>query len=179
MSFLEHVDHPKNLQDPPFTFLVTELFNKLIAVNKDNLNQFSSISEKKRWIIQSFLNAFRTHIGEDIFPCSRLIFPDKARRLYFIRETTLARLIVKMYRIPKNSDDYQVLFNWKLNYNKSKRFSADTRNLRDLPLRAARIIANRRLIDQEELTQESLTVSLINKVLDDLVETKQSQDQID
>lgn len=183
MSFLDHVDHPKNLQDPPFTFLVTELFNKLVAVNKDNLNQFANISEKKRWIIQSFINSFKTHIGEDIFPCSRLIFPDKARRLYFIRETTLARLIVKMYRIPKQSDDYQVLYNWKLNYNKSKRFSIDAKNLRDLPLRAARIIANRRLVsdqnDDSNLSQESsLNVSIINKVLDDLVETTHLDDQI-
>lgn len=199
--FLDDVETPRNIQDPPFTFIVAELFNKLDATSKDNLQQFTTISDKKHYIIHSFISAFKTHIGLDFYPCSKLVFPDKAGRLYFIREHVLARLIVKMYNIPKESQDYQVLYNWKLNYNRSKRYS-DEKNLRDLPLRASRIIGNRRIVDLtndmldtlldegekngeialivESFTlvlalgvkKSSLPVSIVNRVLDDLQNTK-------
>jgi DNA ligase-4 len=178
MSFLEQVERPSNLQEPQFLFVVKELFNKLNAVSKFNLHQYSSITEHKHAIIQTFIKSFKTHIGNDIYPCSRLIFPDKAGRLYFIKETTLARLIIKMYRIPKSSEDYDVLHNWKLNYNKTKFFTADTKNLRDLPLRAARIIANRRIVSSDNTDVEELSVSEINGVLDNLVDSTTSDAQI-
>ncbi|ODV78946.1 DNA ligase IV [Suhomyces tanzawaensis NRRL Y-17324] len=176
MSFLQHVSPPTNLQQPEFRFLVDDLFVKLDGVSKQSLGQFRTVSQKKEHIIRSFISSFRTHIGNDIYPAARLIYPDKSGRLYYIRDITLARLVVKMYQIPKNSEDYQVLYYWKQSYHKAKRFSADSNNLRDLPLRASRVIANRRPVTAVEGTK-TYTVSRMNQLLDELADAKKAADQ--
>ncbi|KAK6198133.1 DNA ligase IV [Scheffersomyces amazonensis] len=181
-SFLDNVPSPPtNAQEPTFKFIVDELFVKLDgANNRQNLGNFSNVSEKKIFIIESFINSFKTHIGLDIFPASKLIFPDKSGRLYFIKDVSLARLIIKMYNIPKESEDYQVLFHWKHAFQTTKRFTADVNNLRDLPLRVSRIISNRREGTFQQRNDHAFTVAEINAKLDILNDdAKKSQEQID
>lgn len=186
MSFLENVTEPSNVQEPEYKLVVDELFVKLDGVNKLTLGPFKTISDKKENIIRSFINTFRTHIGLNIYPTARLIYPDKSGRLYYIRDVTLARLLVKMYQIPKESEDYQVLYFWKQSYQKSKRFIADSNNLRDLPLRASRIIANRRAATVIQIpndgvvsTRRTVSVLELNTKLDDLANAKKSNEQIE
>ncbi|RLV95937.1 DNA ligase 4 [Spathaspora sp. JA1] len=174
--FLDNVPIPTNNQEPTFKFLSDELFVKLDSVSKQTLGEFRTITEKKAYIINSFIQQFKLHIGNDLYPSARLIYPDKAGRLYYIRDVTLARLIIKMYSIPRDSDDYNMLYNWKLQYQKTKRFTADERNLRDLPLQAARIIANRR---NYMTTTQEYTVSHMNNKLDELNMAKKSAELVE
>lgn len=111
---------PPNNIEPTFTLLTNELFDKLDAVRRENLNEFRTITEKKSFIIKKFIDVFRTHIGQDIYPSVKLIFPEKVGRLYFIKEIALARLLIRMYKIPKDSDDYKLLHNWNQQYQRSK-----------------------------------------------------------
>ena len=185
MSFLDNVEPPTNLQEPQYKFVVDELFTQLDGANRANLGHFRTVSDKKVSVIQTFIKTFRIHIGDNIFPTARLVFPDKDRRLYYIRDVTLARLIVKMYSIPPESEDYKVLYHWKHGFQKEKRFTVDSNNLRDLPLRASRIIANRRestvaTNDQNQpiTTRHSYTVAEMNSKLDSLNDAKKSQEQI-
>ncbi|KAG7662888.1 LIG4 [[Candida] subhashii] len=175
--FLDVVPIPKNNIEPSYKFLNDELFVKLDGVSKQTLgNEFRNISEKKAHIINSFIQQFKLHIGDDLYPTARLVYPDKAGRLYYIRDVTLARLIIKMYNIPKESEDHHILYNWKLQYQKTKRFTVDVEKLRDLPLQASRIIANRRNYMSE--TKE-YTITEINNKLDELNNAKKSAEQIE
>lgn len=178
MSFLSNLPSPQNNISPTYKLLVDELFVKLDAVNKESLGTFRTVLDKKFDIIEQFVTIFKTHIGNDIVPSSKLIFPEKAGRLYYIRDVTLARLIVKMYLIPKDSEDYNVLYFWKANFHGAKRFQVDQNNLRDLPLRASRIIVNRRALTSSFHYKE-YTVDEINVTLDNLATAKKSAEQIE
>ncbi|EMG50892.1 LIG4 DNA ligase 4 [Candida maltosa Xu316] len=167
---------PRNDINPTFTLLTTELFDKLDGVRRENLGDFRTITEKKAFIIRTFMETFRTHIGIDIYPSVKLIFPEKVGRLYFIKETALARLVIKMYKIPKETDDYNLLHNWNKSYQPSKRFASDEKKLRDLPLQASRVIGKRRQFNGKP---SEYTVDEINRILDQLVLAKLSQDQIE
>lgn len=167
---------PPNNIEPTFTLLTNELFDKLDAVRRENLNEFRTITEKKSFIIKKFIDVFRTHIGQDIYPSVKLIFPEKVGRLYFIKEIALARLLIRMYKIPKDSDDYKLLHNWNQQYQRSKRFVVDEKKIRDLPLQASRIIGKRRPYVEKP---KEFTVQQINSILDQLTMAKMSQDQME
>ncbi|KAI5954063.1 LIG4 [Candida margitis] len=167
---------PPNNIDPTLTLLANELFDKLDGVNRHNLQEASTITERKAQIINEFITTFRIHIGNDMLLSAKLIFPEKASRLYFIKETALARLIIKMYKIPKDAEEYNLLHYWNRQYQKSKRFAVDERKIRDLPLQAARVIATRRPFIER---CKEYTVPKINSILNDLTMAKQSQDQLE
>lgn len=175
--FLNDIRPPSpNDITPSFTLLTKELFDKLDGVRKESLGDFRTVTEKKAFIIKTFINTFRTHIGNDIYPSAKLIFPEKSGRIYFIKEVALARLLIKMYKIPKESEDYITLHDWNKLYQRSRRFSIDEKKIRDLPLQASRIISKRRPIVDK---LEEYTVPQINSSLDQLALEKVSQGQID
>lgn len=70
----------------------------------------------RRNVIEKFMSRWRSEVGDDFFPAMRLILPekDKDRPMYGIKELTLAKLIAKLLRLSKHSDDSFNLFNWKL-----------------------------------------------------------------
>lgn len=177
MSISNGLEMDSDGADPPFSFLVENLFAKLDSVHAATLGRFSTVTALKVHIIREFVNRFRTIYGSGIVPTSRLILPDKAGRRYYIKNVVLAQLIIKMYSVPRNTDDFRVLKRWKLVYHSAKRFSADTRKLRDLPLRALRIIANRRKF-VSETHHTPITVSRVNGVLDSLTDSLNSREQI-
>ncbi len=89
--FLNDIRPPSpNDITPSFTLLTKELFDKLDGVRKESLGDFRTVTEKKAFIIKTFINTFRTHIGNDIYPSAKLIFPEKSGRIYFIKEVALA-----------------------------------------------------------------------------------------
>lgn len=193
MFDLAELGEPKNAQDPTFTFLVTLLFSKFDGTRKDNLGRFPSVMSKKIWIIEQFIDDFKLHIGEDMFPSSRLIFPSKSRRKFFIRDVTLARIIIKVFNIPKNSPDYLELYHWKHNYHEKKQYRRDQRQVRNLPSIIARIISNRRLtVVNDDNTSDGVkpllypkqreseyTVTQINQLLDNLETCSGQTEQIE
>lgn len=167
---------PPNNIEPTLTLLTNELFDKLDAVKRHNLQEVSTITERRAQIINDFISTFRTHIGNDMLQSANLIFPEKASRLYFIKEVVLARLIIKMYKIPKDTEEYNLLHYWNRQYQKSKRFAVDERKIRDLPLQSARIIATRRPFVER---CKEYNVPQINSILDDLTMAKQSQEHLE
>ncbi|KAI3402357.2 LIG4 [Candida oxycetoniae] len=175
--FLDNVRPPApNQIEPTLTFLTNELFDKIDGVSRNNLGKAKTITERKAQIINEFIQSFKLYIGNDMSPAAKLIFPEKAGRLYFIKEVALARLIIKMYRIPKDADDYNLLHYWNKQYQKSKRFAADEMKLRSLPLQVARVVAKRRDFTDQ---YKECTVSEINNLLDNLTLAKQSSEQVD
>ena len=55
-------------------------------------------------------------MGDDIYPAFRLILPDKDREraMYGMKEKVIGKMLVKVMKIDKNSEDGFNLLNWKL-----------------------------------------------------------------
>lgn len=180
MSYLDDVERPANqLADVAFDFLVDQLFSKVDGVSSKNLGPFPNITARKNYIIDSYVKQWRQFIGPDIYPGARLIVPNRDKRLYFIKDVTIARLVVKMFNIPKNSVDYDKLFNYKKHYHDYKHLNRyANKHLRSLPLIISQIISERR--DPNEVVKPTITVNQVNQVLDDLCspEATKSDDQI-
>lgn len=72
--------------------------------------------EVRRNIIERFISRWRNEVGDDIYPALRLIIPekDRDRSMYGLKEKTIGKLLVKLMKIDKNSEDGYNLLNWKL-----------------------------------------------------------------
>jgi DNA ligase-4 len=72
--------------------------------------------EARRIIIEQFISRWRTEVGNDIYPALRLIIPekDRDRAMYGLKEKAIGKLLVKLMKIDKNSEDGYNLLNWKL-----------------------------------------------------------------
>ncbi|GAB1214500.1 DNA ligase (ATP) [Aspergillus terreus] len=72
--------------------------------------------ERRRDVIERFISRWRKEVGDDIYPAFRLILPDKDRdrAMYGIKEKAIGKLLVKIMKIDKNSEDGFNLLNWKL-----------------------------------------------------------------
>lgn len=72
--------------------------------------------ERRRDIIQRFISRWRRDVGDDIYPAFRLIIPekDRDRAMYGLKEKVIGKLLVKIMKIDKNSEDGFNLLNWKL-----------------------------------------------------------------
>ncbi|KAL9013610.1 MAG: hypothetical protein Q9173_001705 [Seirophora scorigena] len=71
--------------------------------------------EVRRSIIEHFISRWRSQVGDDIFPAFRLILPDKDREraMYGLKEKTIGKLLIKVTKINKDSEDGYNLINWK------------------------------------------------------------------
>ncbi|OHF03651.1 DNA ligase I [Colletotrichum orchidophilum] len=75
-----------------------------------------SPQEQRRHIIERFISRWRNEVGNDIYPALRLILPDKDRDrgVYGLKENAIGKLLVKLMKIDKNSEDGHNLLHWKL-----------------------------------------------------------------
>lgn len=75
-----------------------------------------SPQEQRRHIIERFINRWRKEVGSDFYPALRLILPDKDRDrgVYGLKENAIGKLLVKLMKIDKNSEDGYNLLHWKL-----------------------------------------------------------------
>ncbi|KAL2853726.1 ATP dependent DNA ligase domain-containing protein [Aspergillus pseudodeflectus] len=125
-------NRPRNHSDTlPFHDLFQTLFRPLSEIKKKpagppgnrrkagphgqsaaNLNPF----ERRRDVIDRFISRWRKEVGDDIYPAFRLILPDKDRdrAMYGIKEKMIGKMLVKIMKIDKNSEDGFNLLNWKL-----------------------------------------------------------------
>ena len=115
----------------PFHELYLTLFNPLSEIKKkptgtapsrrkvgpqgkgsSSLNPF----ELRRDVIARFISRWRKEVGDDIYPAFRLILPDKDRDrpMYGIKEKVIGKMLVKVMKINKESEDGYNLLNWKL-----------------------------------------------------------------
>jgi DNA ligase 4 len=123
-------DRPRNHSQ---TLLFSELFKSLFDPLNENKRQPSgpaiarkkvgpngphklSPNEQRRHIIERFIARWRREVGDDFYPALRLILPDKDRDrgVYGLKENTIGRLLVKILKIDKNSEDGYNLLHWKL-----------------------------------------------------------------
>ncbi|OGM43476.1 DNA ligase [Aspergillus bombycis] len=72
--------------------------------------------EKRRDVIDRFISRWRKEVGDDIYPAFRLILPDKDRdrAMYGLKEKAIGKLLIRIMKIDKNSEDALNLLNWKL-----------------------------------------------------------------
>ncbi|KAL7819122.1 hypothetical protein V8C26DRAFT_396075 [Trichoderma gracile] len=119
-------NHSKTLK---FAELFKELFNPLndnkkqpsgpsIPASKRGPHGLTKLSpqEQRRHIIERFITRWRKEVGNDFYPALRLILPDKDRDrgVYGLKENAIGKLLVKLMKIDKNSEDGYNLLHWKL-----------------------------------------------------------------
>ncbi|KAK9477284.1 ATP dependent DNA ligase domain-containing protein [Lipomyces japonicus] len=116
---------PKNNGPSPFFHsLITGLINPLI---KSGLRgggfghghgRFATrnVKDLRRDILQRYFTKWKNEVGNDIYPCFRLLIPfcDKERHMYGLKEKSLAKLIVKIIGISSTSEDAISLINYKI-----------------------------------------------------------------
>jgi DNA ligase 4 len=75
-----------------------------------------SPNELRRGIIERFVSRWRAEVGDDFYPALRLILPnqDRDRGVYGLKENAIGKLLVKVMKIDRNSDDGYSLLHWKL-----------------------------------------------------------------
>ncbi|KAJ5279436.1 Nucleic acid-binding OB-fold [Penicillium angulare] len=115
----------------PFHELYSTLFNPLSEIkkrpaftgvakrrigpknqSKATLNPY----ELRRDVITRFVSRWRHEVGDDIYPAFRLILPerDRDRPMYGMKEKVIGKMLVKIMKINKESEDGYNLLNWKL-----------------------------------------------------------------
>ncbi|KAH6603551.1 dna ligase 4 [Trichoderma cornu-damae] len=119
-------NHSKTLK---FSELFRELFNPLndnkkqpssapIAAGKKGRHGLAKLSpqEQRRQIVERFITRWRKEVGDDFYPALRLILPDKDRDrgVYGLKENAIGKLLVKLMKIDRNSEDGYSLLHWKL-----------------------------------------------------------------
>ncbi|KAK4044676.1 ATP dependent DNA ligase domain-containing protein [Parachaetomium inaequale] len=112
---------------PPFSHLFQALFNPLIECKPTTAGAAGparrrpgrggaaggasssklSYHEQRRHIIERFMSRWRADVGPDFYPAMRLILPDKDRDrgVYGLKENTIGKLLVKVMKIDRNSED--------------------------------------------------------------------------
>ncbi|KAI6784970.1 DNA ligase-like protein [Emericellopsis cladophorae] len=72
--------------------------------------------EQRRHVIERFVTRWRKEVGHDFYPALRIILPDKDRDrgVYGLKENAIGKLLVKLIKIDKNSEDGYNLLHWKL-----------------------------------------------------------------
>lgn len=126
----KYPNRPKNHHKTlPFHALFLTLFNPLNenrkylggpAAGRRRLGPHGQTSltphEARRNIIERFIARWRQEVGNDIYPAFRLIVPekDRDRAMYGLKEKAIAKLLVRVLKIDKNSEDAQNMLNWKL-----------------------------------------------------------------
>lgn len=118
-------NHSKTLL---FSDLYRDLFNPLnenkrqptggLAARRKGPRSQTQLSpqEQRRHIIDRFITRWRKEVGPDFYPALRLILPDKDRDrgVYGLKENAIGKLLVKLMKIDKNSEDGYNLLHWKL-----------------------------------------------------------------
>lgn len=117
--------YPNRPKNHGKTLFFSELYKGLfdpLSENKKLPSKFGRLAaaklsphEHRRRTIERFISRWRTEVGNDFFPALRLILPnsDRERGIYGLKETAIARLLIKLMRIDRHSDDAQSILKWK------------------------------------------------------------------
>lgn len=127
-------------------------------------------NEVRRSIIDTFISRWRKEVGHDIYPAFRLIVPekDRDRAMYGLKEQTLAKLIIRILKINKDSDDAQNLLKWKL-----PGFKASTAMAGDFAGRCYEVIKKRPM----RSSPGDMTIAEVNERLDALSMAQKEENQ--
>ncbi|KAJ9604465.1 DNA ligase (ATP) [Cladophialophora chaetospira] len=169
----------------PFHTLFQELFNPLIDIRKNKTpgavvnrrkvgpdgQSNKTPSERRDALILRYIGRWRKDVGPDFFPAFRLIIPDKDRDrgVYGLKEKAIAKLLINVMKIDKNSDDGYNLLNWK---NPSRSSSSTAAG--DFAERCHEALAKRPMRNQVG----DMTIDEVNEQLDKLAAAPKEQDQL-
>ncbi|KAI2642476.1 DNA ligase I [Xylaria nigripes] len=107
------------------TFFFSDLYKGLFDPLASSKNPVSSRAvrgtskvtphDSRRHIIERFISRWRAEVGNDFFPALRLILPtsDRERGMYGLKETAIARLLIKLMNIDRSSNDAQSILKWR------------------------------------------------------------------
>ncbi|KAK9462546.1 ATP dependent DNA ligase domain-containing protein [Lipomyces oligophaga] len=156
---------------PPFHDLITNFINPLSKVTMAGGSRFSNVRIKIRRgeIIRSFIKSWRSTVGPNVYPFFRLLLPniDRERLSYGLKETALARLLIKAIGISPNADDAKALLNFRLP-------GAGLKSTGDFAERCYEIIQKR-----ESLSDfGQLSIDEVNIKLDELSQHPDSEQQL-
>ncbi|MCJ1479411.1 DNA ligase (ATP) [Lambiella insularis] len=181
----KYPNRPRNTgKTLPFHDLFLTLFNPL----NDNKTKASGpvVSRKKqgphgpfrlspheirRSIIERFISRWRNDVGNDIYPAFRLILPqkDRDRPMYGLKETTIAKLLIKAMKIDKNSSDGYNLMHWKLPGQTTASKMAG-----DFAGRCFEVVTKRPMLDGVG----TMTIEQVNELLDSLAGAQKEEHQL-
>ncbi|KAL8735952.1 MAG: hypothetical protein Q9166_000514 [cf. Caloplaca sp. 2 TL-2023] len=115
----------------------------------------------RRSIIEHFISKWRLEVGSDVFPAFRLILPDKDREraMYGLKEKTIAKLLIRVMKINKDSEDGFNLLNWK-----QPGQSTTSRMAGDFAGRCQEVIAKRPILTKVG----NMSIGEVNTLLDEL-----------
>lgn len=156
---------PQNFApSPDFKWLCNELFLRLEEAQMQGRHpgNFKPVSIKYYEIISHFIKLWRKTVGDDIYPALVLILPYRDRRIYNIKDYTLAKAICNFLKLPKNSATEKRLIRWKKRATRGTRLSTlcvdEIHKRKSEPSREVRI-----------------TIDKLNECLDQLVEERNTK----
>lgn len=172
-------NHSKTL---PFHELFTHLFNPLNDNKKKPTGPAqarkkvgtdgprNNPNEIRRSIIDRFIGRWRKEVGNDIYPAFRLIVPekDRDRGMYGLKEMTLGKLLVRVLKINKDSEDGYNMLHWKLPGAESGSSTAG-----DFAGRCFNVISKRPM----RQTPGDMTIAEVNELLDRLSVAQKEENQ--
>jgi len=117
------------------------------------------------------MSKWRTEVGDDFFPALRLIIPekDKDRPMYGLKELSIARLIVKLLSLPKNSEDGYNLLSWKMPAR-----GLPSKMAGDFPGRCYEVLSRRPVIQEFG----NMSIAEVNQLLDELSAAQKEDQQL-
>lgn len=119
--------------------------------------------DQKRSIIKTFFAKWRKEVGNDVYPAFRLLLPDKdkERAMYGLKEKAIAKLLVRLVKINKDSEDAVNLMNWRL---PGQRPAANATMAGDFAGRCQQVLAKR----STRSSPGDMTIEQVNDKLDEL-----------
>ena len=120
--------------------------------------------------MERFISRWRKEVGNDIYPAFRLIIPekDRDRAMYGLKEKTIGRLLIKVMKINKDSEDGYNLLNWKQpGQNITSKMAGDFAG------RCFEVISKRPMLTQVG----NMTIDEVNTLLDKLSVAQKEEDQ--
>ncbi|KAF2773948.1 ATP-dependent DNA ligase [Teratosphaeria nubilosa] len=166
----------------PFHDLYLTLFNPLgdnkkkptgPVISRKNQGPHGSATspnEIRRQIIERFISRWRNEVGNDIYPAFRLIVPekDRDRGMYGLKEATIAKLLIQVMKINKDSEDGYNLLHWKLPGVKASSAMAG-----DFARRCFEVISKRPMRSMPG----NMTIAEVNELLDRLSVAQKEENQ--
>ncbi len=127
--------------------------------------------ELRQTIIERFISRWRRDVGNDFYPAFRLILPekDRDRAMYGLKEKTIGKLLVKVMKIDRNSEDGHNLLNWKLPGK-----TTASRMAGDFAGRCHEVISKRPM----RTTVGDMTIGEVNDYLDRLASAQKEENQL-
>ena len=143
-----------------------------IARKKQGPHGPSTLSphEARQNIIERFISRWRKEVGDDIYPAFRLILPekDRERAMYGLKEKSIGKLLIKVTKINKDSEDGYSLLNWK-----QPGQNATSRMAGDFAGRCFEVVHKRPI----RTDVGSLSIAEVNRLLDDLSTAQKEETQ--